>query len=115
MGRVRASPRRVSWEREGSRLMRLRSAAHFVDTDIMVYDIEAVDARAVAAHTAEQRVPPLPTTLATTLASSSSERISFSTLHRHNCLDTILGFLGARDIEALGKVSAFLASMVDSA
>lgn len=115
MGRVRASPRRVSWEREGGRLVRLRAAAHFVDTDIMVYDIEAVDARAVAAHTAEQRVPPLPTTLATTLASSSGERISFSTLHRHNCLDTILGFLGARDIEALGKVSAFLASMVDSA
>ena len=111
MGRARAPPRRLSWERAGGRLVRLAAAARYVDTDIMVYDIDAVNARAVEAHTAEQRVPPIPTTL----APSSGELLGFSTLQRHNCLHPILGFLGARDVEVLGEVSTFLASLVDSA
>ena len=40
--RVRA---RVNWERpQGGRLLRLDKAAHYVDSDILVYDIDGVNA-----------------------------------------------------------------------
>ena len=52
---------RVNWERPpGGRLLRLDNAAHYVDSDILVYDIDGVNAVAVAQHTTDQRIPPLP-------------------------------------------------------
>ena len=104
--RVRA---RVNWERSsGGRLLRLDSAAHYVDSDILVYDIDGVNAVAVAQHTTDQRIPPLP------LPHSESTNIfTFKKLERHNTLEPILEYLGVPDIEALGKASSFLSNYID--
>ena len=112
--RVRA---RVNWERSsGGRLLRLDNAAHYVDSDILVYDIDGVNAVAVAQHTTDkhwiiidQRIPPLPQCEFT----KSTHILNFEKLERHNTLEPILEFLGVSDIEALGKASSFLSNYID--
>ena len=105
--RVRA---RVNWERPpGGRLLRLDNAAHYVDSDILVYNIDSVNAVAVAQHTTDQRIPPLPLQEST----KSNDVFNFEKLERHNTLESILGFLGVSDIEALSKVSSFLSDYIN--
>ena len=108
--RVRA---RVNWERSpGGRLLRLDNAAHYVDSDILVYNIDSVNAVAVAQHTTDQRIPPLPL-LESTESTESNEVFNFEKLERHNTLEPILDALGISDIEALGKVSSFFSNYID--
>ena len=105
--RVRA---RVNWERPpGGRLLRLDKAAHYVDSDILVYNIDSVNAVAVAQHTTDQRIPPLPLQEST----KSNDVFNFEKLERHNTLESILDFLGVSDIEALSKVSSFLSDYIN--
>jgi len=105
--RVRA---RVNWERPpGGRLLRLDNAAHYVDRDILVYNIDSVNAVAVAKHTTDQRIPPLPLQEST----KSNDIFNFEKLERHNTLESILDFLGVSDIEALSKVSSFLSNYIN--
>ena len=107
--RVRA---RVNWERSsGGRLLRLDNAAHYVDSDILVYDIDGVNAFALAQHTTNQRIPPLP--LPHSESTTSTGIFNFEKLERHNMLEPILEFLGVSDIEALGKMSSFLSNYID--
>ena len=44
----------ISWERNGGRLQRLDNLALQEDVDILVYDIDNVNAGALAEHTSEQ-------------------------------------------------------------
>ena len=107
MPRVRE---RVNWERSsGGRLLRLNNPAHYVDSDILVYDIDSVNAVAVAQHTSDQRIPPPPPLEST----ESNEVFYFEKLERHNTLEPILDFLGVSDIEALSKVSSFWSNYID--
>jgi len=114
---------RVNWERSsGGRLLRLDNAAHYVDSDILVYDIDGVNAVAVAQHTIcktlcrgsytiGQRIPPLPPPHSE--FTKSTDIFNFEKLERHNMLEPILEFLGVSDIEALGKASSFLSNYID--
>ena len=102
---------RVNWERSsGGRLLRLDNPAHYMDSDILIYNIDHVNAIAVAQHTTEQRVPPLPPLIE---SAQSNEVFNFEKLERHNALRPILDFLGVSDIEALSKVSSFFSNHID--
>ena len=100
---------RINWDRSsGGRLLRLDNPAQFVDSDILVYNIDNVNLFAVAEHSSDQRIPPL-----VPFTSTGTEQVfNFEKLERHNCLEPILNFLGISDIEALSKVSAFLSSFI---
>ena len=102
---------RVNWERSsGGRLLRLDNPAQYMDSDLLIYNIDHVNAIAVAQHTTEQRVPPLPPL---TESAQSNEVFNFEKLERHNALRPILDFLGVSDIEALSKVSSFFSNHID--
>ena len=95
--RVRA---RVNWERSsGGRLLRLDNPAHYVDGDILVYNIDRVNAVAVVQHTTDQWIP----SLGLLENTNSNEVFNFEKLERHNTLVPILNALGVSDIEARGK------------
>ena len=100
---------RVNWDRSsGGRLLRLDNPAQFVDSDILVYNIDNVNLFAVAEHSSDQRIPPL-----VPFTSTESDQVfNFEKLERHNSLEPILNFLGISDIEALSKVSSFLSSFI---
>lgn len=100
---------RINWERSsGGRLLRLENAAHYVDSDILVYNIDNVNLFAVAQHSSDQRIPPL-----VPFKFTGTEQVSnFEKLERHNSLEPILNFLEISDIEALTRVSAFLSSFI---
>ena len=100
---------RINWDRSsGGRLLRLDNPAQFVDSDILVYNIDNVNLFAVAEHSSDQRIPPL-----VPFTSTGTEQVfNFEKLERHNCLEPILNFLGISDIEALSKVSSFLSSFI---
>ena len=107
----RRARKRVNWERSsGGRLLRLNNPAQYMDSDILVYDIDNVNAVAVAKHTSAQCIPTLPFLGSTT---DSNEVFNFEKLERHNTLEPILDFLGVSDIEALSKVSSFLSNYID--
>ena len=100
----------VNWERtSGGRLHRLDNAAHYIDSDILVYNIDSVNAVAVAQHTTDQRISPLPLQKST----KSNDIFNFEKLERHNTLESILDFLGISDIEALSKVSYFFSNYIN--
>ena len=99
--RSAAPVRRVSWERgQGGRLDRLARAAHYVSEDLMVYDIDSVNRRAVERHTAAQSLPPVPRQ-----SGEYGEGDRFSQLARYGRLDPVLAFLGVRDMQALHRVN----------
>jgi len=111
---------RINWERSsGGRLLRLENAAHYVDSDILIYDIDDVNAAAVANHSSDQRIPPLPLIpfgktdeeFNSPITSAITDQVFFfEKLERHNSLEPIINFLGIADMEALSKVSTFLSS-----
>ena len=100
---------RINWDRSsGGRLLRLDNPAQFVDSDILVYNIDNVNLFAVAQHSSDQRIPPL-----VPFTSTESDQVfNFEKLERHNSLEPILNFLGISDIEALSKVSSFLSCFI---
>lgn len=105
------SPQRVNWERRrGGRLLRLGRPAHFVDSEVMVYDIDTVNERTVKAHTVEQRVPPLPSMLEDDMESS----FDFCSLARHDVLDNIIAYLSIKEMEALRDVNSWLKNYIDT-
>ena len=98
-----AAVRRVSWERgQGGRLDRLARAAHYVSEDLLVYDIDSVNRRAVERHTSAQSLPPVPRQ-----ARGPGEADWFSQLARYGRLDPVLAFLGVRDMQALHGVNRY--------
>ena len=98
-----AAVRRVSWERgQGGRLDRLARAAHYVSEDLLVYDIDSVNRRAVERHTSAQSLPPVPKQ-----SRGPGEGDWFSQLARFGRLDPVLAFLGVRDIQALHGVNRY--------
>ena len=111
---------RINWERSsGGRLLRLENAAHYVDSDILVYNIDDVNAAAMANHSSNQRIPPLPLmTFGKTdeefnspITSAITDQVFFfEKLERHNSLEPIINFLGIADMEALSKASTFLSN-----
>jgi len=102
---------RVNWERSsGGRLLRLDNPAHYVDGDILVYNIDRVNAVAVVQHTTDQRIP----SLGLLENTNSNEVFNFEKLERHNTLVPILNALGVSDIEALSKVSSFLSNYINN-
>ena len=99
--RSAAPVRRVFWERgKGGRLDRLAVAAHYVSEDLMVYDIDSVNRRAVERHTAAQSIPPMPRQ-----SREPGEGDWFIHLARFCRLDPVLAYLGVRDIQALRGVN----------
>ena len=100
---------RVSWERNGGRLQRLDKPALQEDVDLLVYDIDKVNAGAVAEHTVEQKIP-LPPVM---VASQSNDVFDFQVLERVDQLDLILSFLGSEDIKNLRRVSLFFFNYID--
>ena len=103
---------RVSWERNGGRLQRLDKPALQEDVDLLVYNIDNVNAVALAEHTAEQNqkisLPPVKE------ASNQSNIVfSFEMLERVDQLDLILSFLGSEDIKNLRRVSLFFFNYID--
>ena len=69
---------RISWERNGGRLQRLDKPALQEDVDLLVYDIDKVNAGALAEHTVEQKIP-LPPVMG---ASQSNDVFDFHVLER---------------------------------
>ena len=89
---------RVSWERnDEGRLQRLDQQALQEDGDLLVYNIDSVNAGALARHATDQRIaspPPIEST-------QSNDIFDFGKLERNEMLDPILGFLGIQDILSL--------------
>ena len=100
---------RISWERNGGRLQRLDKPALQEDVDLLVYDIDNVNAGALTRHTVEQKIP-LPPVMG---ASQSNDVFDFQVLERVDQLDLILSFLGSEDIKNLRRVSLFFFNYID--
>ena len=79
---------RVSWERNGGRLQRLDKPALQEDVDLLVYDIDNVNAGALAEHTVEQRISLPPGKEAS--QSQSNDVFDFEVLERIDQLDLAL-------------------------
>ena len=100
----------ISWERDDEgRLQRLDNQALQEDSDLLVYNIDSVNAGALARHATEQRIPPPPPSGST----QSNGIFNFEILERNEMLDPILSFLGLQDIANLRGVSTFLCNYID--
>ena len=101
---------RVSWERnDEGRLQRLDQQALQEDGDLLVYNIDSVNAGALARHATDQRIAPPPLIE----GARSKDAFNFETLERNEMLDPILSFLGLQDIVGLRSVSTFLLNYID--
>ena len=101
---------RISWERnDGGRLQRLDNQALQEDSDLLVYNIDRVNAGALARHATDQTIAPPPP-----IESAQSNGVfDFAKLESNEMLDPILSFLGLQDILSLRGVSALLLNYID--
>ena len=101
----RSKPRsrggRITWERDldGS-LQRLDSPALQEDGDLLVYNIDTVNAGALARHAVDQIILPPPDLEFTQQANVIFD---FERIERDQMLDPVLSFLGLRDIENMAE------------
>ena len=110
----RSKPRsrggRISWERDlDGRLQRLDSPALQEDADLLVYNIDIVNAGALARHAVDQIILPPPG-----LEFTQHVIFDFERLERYQMLDPVLSFIGLRDIENMRSVSTFLRNYIDN-
>ena len=110
----RSKPRsrggRISWDRDlDGRLQRLDSPALQEDGDLLVYNIDIVNAGALARHAVDQIILPPPG-----LEFTQHVIFDFERLERYQMLDPVLSFIGLRDIENMRSVSIFLRNYIDN-